>query len=201
MMFLYVKLLTLYECDNNNFSEIVHLWHEPLIVSSNSNNSKFLNLFLYLDIDYKNKLLKVLSINPFLPIVDKNNVLKRVLLTNSNEISPVYAVVMAGGMGKRLGLKTKNKPKPLVNVNGSPLLEHVLKKLELLNLRKTFISVHYLSEQIINYIQITKRQNTVKILQENQPLGTAGAIGQIPKKLDGQFLVTNCDILTNLDFL
>ena len=64
---------------------------------------------------------------------------------------------MAGGYGKRLGEKTKNKPKPLVNVKGKPLLEHVFNNVEKLKVQNIFISVHYLKEQIHDFLKTKEK--------------------------------------------
>lgn len=58
-IFFYVKLLTLYKNDNNNFSNIIHLWHESIHTTENANNFKFYNLYIYLDIANKKKLLNL----------------------------------------------------------------------------------------------------------------------------------------------
>ena len=62
-IYFYIKLLTLYECDNNNFSNIIHLWHESLAQTTNVNTFKFINLYLYLDINTKKKLLDIFKHN------------------------------------------------------------------------------------------------------------------------------------------
>ena len=107
---------------------------------------------------------------------------------------------MAGGYGKRLGKRTKNKPKPLVKIKGKPILEHLFKKIEKLKVQNTFISVHYLKEQINDFLVQTKRRNKVKILAEKSPLGTAGSLKLLPALKSSNILIVNGDILTTLDF-
>ena len=57
---------------------------------------------------------------------------------------------MAGGFGTRLGERTKLQPKPLIDVDGKPLLEYVLQQLENSSIKK-YISTFYLGEQILQY--------------------------------------------------
>ena len=54
---------------------------------------------------------------------------------------------------KRLGIKTKDLPKPLVLLNGKPLIQHVIERLENLGVRKIFISVHYLADKVSEFIK------------------------------------------------
>ena len=98
----------------------------------------------------------------------------KIIINDVDEKIPLNVLIMAGGYGKRLGEKTKNKPKPLVNVKGKPLLEHVFNNVEKLKVQNIFISVHYLKEQIHDFLKKTKRKNKVKVLSEKIPLGTAG---------------------------
>ena len=58
---------------------------------------------------------------------------------------------MAGGRGKRLLPKTKNCPKPMLQINGKPMLEIVIEQCLNFGLNEFYISVNYLKEQIINY--------------------------------------------------
>jgi MurNAc alpha-1-phosphate uridylyltransferase len=60
---------------------------------------------------------------------------------------------MAAGRGGRLGSRTRTIPKPLVAVNGSPMLDSLLGRLESINVRCVFISVHYLAEKIEAFIE------------------------------------------------
>lgn len=146
------------------------------------------------------KLESVSSANPFLPIVDGYGRLVGVKI-NSDENSVEFdALVLAGGFGRRLGQRTKNKPKPLLHARGKPLLEHVLSNLEQTSVNNIFIAVHYLADQIQNFVTDTNRDKTTKLIYEKTPLGTAGAIGLLPSLQKNNLIVTNSDIVTELNF-
>ena len=137
---------------------------------------------------------------PFLPVLNKNDNLVKIVINDVDEKIPLNVLIMAGGYGKRLGDKTKNKPKPLVNVRGKPLLEHIFKNIEKIKVQNIFISVHHLKEQIHDFLTKTKRKNKVKVLTERRPLGTAGSLKLLPNIKKSNILVVNGDILTTLDF-
>lgn len=150
--------------------------------------------------DVKSILNNVSSANPFLPVLDENKIVKDIKFKENFQIRELNAIIMAGGFGKRLGNKTRNRPKPLIEVQGKPLLEHVLSRLEKNNVSKIFISVHYLSKQIEEFLFKTKRENKVQLIYENEPLGTAGSLGLLPDCPGSDLIVSNADIMTNLDY-
>ena len=81
-----------------------------------------------------------------------------------------FALIMAGGFGKRLGRQTSKRPKALVEVGGKPLIEHVLTQIENVGPKHIFISVHYLGDMIEDYIEKTGRHANVSILRRKSPL-------------------------------
>ena len=62
------------------------------------------------------------------------------------------AFMLAAGLGKRLLPLTQDKPKPLLKVGGIPLIQRNLMKLKDSNISEVVINVHYLGEQIINFL-------------------------------------------------
>ena len=144
-------------------------------------------------------LLKVKSMTPFLPVVDKNGVLQRILIGARRNLGSVNALIMAGGFGTRLGRKTKHMPKALVEVNGKPLIEHVLDMFDCNFVDRVFISTHYLANKLEEYINKKGKDKRISILREDKPLGTAGALGLLPSSLSGRLLVSNCDIISDVD--
>lgn len=150
--------------------------------------------------NFINLLLRVSSLNPFLPVIDKNGMVCKIVINSGNKSIPLYAMIMAGGFGKRLGNKTKNLPKPLVLLNGKPLILHVIERLENLGVKKIYISVYYLSEKVSEFIKNECTSKKIQVIVEEEPLGTAGSLGLLPSLGDCNLIVTNCDIVTNLDF-
>lgn len=136
----------------------------------------------------------------FLPVVDEDGVLQRILVHDGESRRVKTALVMAGGFGKRLGSKTHAIPKPLLPVGGVPILERVLVSLEVAGVEKAFISVHYLADQIGSFVDRRSSSLAVELVHESAPLGTAGAIALLPRAATQEpMLVVNGDIVTQLD--
>lgn len=111
------------------------------------------------------------------------------------------AVIMAGGEGKRLRPYTENIPKPMLEVKGKPILEHLIKNLVSCGIARLFISVNYKADVIIDYFKDGRNYGVEIIyLRENEKLGTAGSLGLLPEMPDQPMLVMNGDVLTNIDY-
>ena len=137
----------------------------------------------------------------FLPIVDDLGKLVDILVPRDlSELKINSALVMAGGLGRRLGDRTKNTPKPMLEVAGQPILEHVLRKLESANIEKIYISVHYLADQIKDFVDQRKNLSSIRLLNEAEPRGTVGALSQLDPVAEGPTLIVNGDVITKVDF-
>jgi len=106
----------------------------------------------------------------------------------------MQAVILAAGKGARLRPLTHTTPKPLIDLCGKPLIEHVLDVLPP-QVDEIFVVVNHLREQIIE--RLGDNWNTVPITYVIQePLtGTAGAVHLLREHLQGSFLVVNADDL------
>ena len=112
---------------------------------------------------------------------------------------PVTGVIMAGGYGKRLLPLTETVPKPMLPVNGRPLLEHMLDKLQRAGIRSVNVATHYLSASIVNHFHDGSEFGVrLNYFPEAEPLGTAGALAKMSSGTD-PLLVINGDILTGVD--
>ncbi|MBW6396476.1 NTP transferase domain-containing protein [Roseomonas sp. HJA6] len=111
------------------------------------------------------------------------------------------AVIMAGGKGLRLRPFTTVLPKPLMPVGELPILEILLRQLARAGVDEAIISIGYLGPLIRSYLDHSAISKRVRIRYhtEQEPLGTAGAVGSI-EGLDAPFFVLNGDILTTMDF-
>ncbi len=113
------------------------------------------------------------------------------------------AMILAAGLGTRLRPLTNHTPKALVKVNGIPLLEIVIQKLEFYGFHEIIINVHHFAERIIEFLQ--KKQNfgiDIHISHEaDQLLDTGGGLKKVSWFFDdgNSFLVHNVDVLTNLN--
>lgn len=111
------------------------------------------------------------------------------------------AVILAGGKGLRLRPFTSVLPKPLMPIGDLPIIEIILRRLEKAGVTDVVIAIGYLGALIQTYLAqsaISKRMNITYHL-EDEPLGTAGAIGSIAG-LNEPFFVMNGDLLSTIDF-
>ncbi|KAA6183975.1 NTP transferase domain-containing protein [Thiohalocapsa marina] len=110
-------------------------------------------------------------------------------------------VIMAGGEGKRLRPLTQDCPKPMLRVGGKPLLEIILEQCIEAGFREFYLAVNYLKEQIQDYFQDGAHwEARIRYLEEDKPLGTAGALSLLPQSPTEPLLVLNGDVLTRVDF-
>ena len=110
-------------------------------------------------------------------------------------------VIMAGGLGSRLGELTKNIPKPMLTVGNKPMLLHLVELFSEQGFREFIFCVNYKKEIIQNYFKCGKEFGVkISYIEENKRLGTAGALSLIKRPVSEPFFVINADILTHLDF-
>jgi dTDP-glucose pyrophosphorylase len=140
-----------------------------------------------------------------IPIIDINNKLIGLetiqnLTYDKKFDNPVF--LMAGGFGTRLLPLTENKPKPLLEVGNTPILEKILIRFIKAGFHNFFISTHYKSEMIKKYFGDGHIWGVkIKYINEEMPLGTAGAIGLLPRNLPKlPILMMNGDVLTKVNF-
>lgn len=134
---------------------------------------------------------------------DKGRVVRLFLLEDLIEPKTLRnpVVIMAGGEGKRLRPLTETCPKPMLRVGSRPLLEIILEQCVEAGFREFYIAVNYLKEQIKDHFQDGARwQVMIEYLEENQPLGTAGALSLLPSHPVDSLLVLNGDVLTRVDY-
>jgi dTDP-glucose pyrophosphorylase len=123
-------------------------------------------------------------------------------VTGSNALaSECVMVIMAGGKGTRLEDLTVNRPKPMIDVKGTPILEILLLGAIEAGFRKFYLSVYYLKDHIKNYFGSGINYGVdIEYLEEGQPLGTAGSLALLPRNLKRQLVVINADILTKINY-
>lgn len=140
-----------------------------------------------------------------IPIIDGNGVLVNLktlhnVITNRRHDNPVF--LMAGGFGTRLQPLTDACPKPLLRVGGKPILETILENFISAGFYQFYISTHFLPEMIKDYFGNGEKWDVnIQYIHEESPLGTAGAIGLLPKNLPNlPMIMMNGDLLTKIDF-
>jgi len=113
---------------------------------------------------------------------------------------PRKALILAGGKGTRLRPITYEIPKPMVPVQGRPLIEHTISLLRKYDIRDIMVSVGYLGEKVKEYFGDGKKFGVnIKYIFEDEPLGTAGCLRLAREWLDEPFIMFNGDNLVNID--
>ena len=139
------------------------------------------------------------------PIIDKK---RKVVgletlesLSESNKFdNPV--VLMAGGFGTRLQPLTYDIPKPLLKVGSKPILENILENFVKAGFHNFFISTHFKAEMLRKHFGNGSHWGvTIQYIHEEQPLGTGGALGLLPRDLsDLPILIMNGDLITEVNY-
>lgn len=113
------------------------------------------------------------------------------------------AVIMAGGKGSRLRSITNDEiPKPMVPVDGKPLLEYQVEALKEYGIKKIVMIVGHLGEKIMEHFKDGKDFGVdIDYIVEKEPLGTAGAFYYLKDKTDAKdFLLVFGDVFFDIDF-
>ncbi|WP_319381550.1 nucleotidyltransferase family protein [Thiomicrorhabdus sp.] len=109
-------------------------------------------------------------------------------------------VLMLGGMGMRLRPLTETVPKPMLKVGDKPILETIVSHIAEQGFTEFYFCINYLGEQIRAYFGHGERWGIrIYYIEENERLGTAGALSLLPSKPDKPFIVMNGDLLTKID--
>ena len=110
-------------------------------------------------------------------------------------------IIMAGGRGTRLQPLTEECPKPMLPLGGKPMLEHILQRAREQGFRKFLLSINYLGHLIKDYFGDGGNFGVqIEYLTENSPLGTAGSLSLVTDTPDDAFVVTNGDVVTDIDY-
>lgn len=113
----------------------------------------------------------------------------------------MQAVIMAGGKGTRLASVTKNIPKPMVPIEGKPLLEYQIENLKENGITDIIIIIGHLGDVIQNYFgDGNKLGVNISYYVEKTPLGTAGALAEIKDRLEETFFLVFGDLFININY-
>jgi dTDP-glucose pyrophosphorylase/predicted transcriptional regulator len=139
-----------------------------------------------------------------IPIVDRNNFVIGLHLWDDISVQAKYSnimVIMAGGKGSRLHPQTENRPKPMLLVAGIPILEHIIKRARSQGFNHFIIAINYLGQIIEDYFKDGHKFGVkIEYLHEDVPLGTAGALSLLSNKPERAFIVTNGDVITDINY-
>jgi dTDP-glucose pyrophosphorylase len=141
-----------------------------------------------------------------IPIIDDGKLVGLETLHNALVKEPVKenpVFIMAGGFGTRLRPLTDNCPKPMLKVGDKPILETVIRSFIKAGFINFYISTHFMPEDIRNYFGDGHTLGiNITYVHEDEPLGTGGALGLLPKDLPSglPLIMINGDVLTKVDF-
>ncbi|MEH6591046.1 MAG: nucleotidyltransferase family protein [Halioglobus sp.] len=174
---------------SNSNQEVLH--KNPLVVPPNMSRELIKQLMT------ANKIQQI-------PILDHQRKIIGIHLWDEiaeTELRANTMVIMAGGIGTRLRPHTETCPKPLLPVAGKPMLEHIIERAKSQGIERFTLSLNYLGHMIQDYFgDGSKWQVEIKYLQEDSPLGTAGALSLVEPDDSLPFIVTNGDVLTDINY-
>ena len=126
----------------------------------------------------------------------KDEIIKKAITHKRNKV-----ILMAGGLGTRLQPLTDNTPKPLLKVGSKPILETIINNFANYGFTDITISVNYKAQMIKDYFRDGSDFGVnIEYIEENQRLGTAGALSLLKNPPKEPFFVMNADLLTNVNF-
>ena len=138
-----------------------------------------------------------------IPIVDDSGKLLGIHLLHEiigSVLRPNWAVIMAGGRGSRLRPITDEIPKPMIKVAGRPILERTVLHLVGFGIRRIFISINHLGDQIERHFGDGSNHGCrIEYLREETPLGTGGSLSLLPEAPTEPVFVMNGDLVTEAD--
>lgn len=140
----------------------------------------------------------------YIPVVDNKGCVMD--LRVSDDIIQAYerdnwVVIMAGGIGTRLGHFTYKCPKPLLRVGDKPILESTIENFINYGFRRFFISVNYKADMIKKYFKDGSHLGiTIRYLHESKMMGTAGSLSLISEKISRPLIIINGDVLTKVNY-
>lgn len=115
----------------------------------------------------------------------------------------VAAVILAAGFGSRMKSYTEKMPKPMLPINGKPILEYQIRQLVACGINEIGINLHFFPEMIQGYFEDGRKLSCqLNYVQEEKPTGTAGGIKALESYLINfdHFLLIYGDIFTDFDF-
>lgn len=136
-----------------------------------------------------------------LPIVDVDNGIVG-LFYDKKEVKKRFnpVVLMLGGLGTRLRPLTETIPKPMLMVGNKPILETIVTHIAEQGFVNFYFCINYLGEQIRSYFGDGSQWGIhIEYVEEDERMGTAGALSLLPEKPTLPFVVMNGDLLTKVD--
>lgn len=108
-------------------------------------------------------------------------------------------VIMAGGQGTRLAPFTNVLPKPLIPVGEKTVIEIIIDQFVACGADEFILSINYKSKILKSFFEELSPAYSVKFLEEKERRGTAGSLRALYSPEDGDLVVSNCDIVVQMD--
>jgi len=138
----------------------------------------------------------------YVPELTLDGTLYKVIdFSNGKSYLPIDAVLMAGGKGERLRPLTLETPKPLLKVDGKPIIDYNIENLEHYGITNINVTVNYLAEQIEKHFEERgmKSDSSYTCVKEDKFLGTMGAVKFVKSWHNDTVLLMNSDLFTNIN--
>ena len=152
--------------------------------------------------DYVRQQLNKKSLKQMLLVNEKNQLVniisvdENIFAKHNNKV-----VIMAGGLGSRLGDLTKSTPKPMLLVANKPIILHIIERFRSYGFRDFIISTNYKKDVIEGFLGNGHDFGVnIEYVNENKRMGTAGALSFMKGKFDAPFFVTNADVISMIDY-
>jgi D,D-heptose 1,7-bisphosphate phosphatase len=115
-------------------------------------------------------------------------------------------VILVGGLGTRLGERTRDLPKPMIEVGGRPFLDYLLREVGRHGFRRVVLVSGYRSQQVVEHFPVRWRASPdieldITHIVEPEPAGTAGALTHAADTLDEEFLLLNGDSMFDINLV
>ena len=141
-----------------------------------------------------------------IPVLDKKNIVRDIVewgdFFQPQSPSPkrdMPVVIMAGGEGTRLKPFTNILPKPLIPLNDKTVIEKILDSFADKGFYNFFLTVNFKGKLLKAFFEELEPDYSINFIEEKIPLGTAGSLRMLKEELTSSFLLTNCDVILDLD--
>lgn len=143
------------------------------------------------------------------PIIDRERKLIDVLYNKwdviaepkaSHVLENIPVVIMAGGLGTRLYPLTKVLPKALIPIGDYTITERIIQNFVAWGCKEFYLILNHKADMIKSYFDDIDKDYTIHFVKEEKFLGTGGGLALLKDKLNSTFILSNCDILVNVDF-
>lgn len=110
------------------------------------------------------------------------------------------AIIMAGGKGTRIASLKADVPKPMIEIEGKPILQYQIECLQRQDIRDIILIIGYLGDKVEGYFHNGSRFGVnISYIREEMPLGTAGALYYLKGVIKEDFLLMNGDSILDVD--